>query len=231
MIAYQRRDLTDGDSWTDELDLPEQPFTTQAFWLTCRSRAGPHARRSHRDRRPGDPRVPARRRACAHRSASALRDVRPLGYRRPQHAVALANRTASIFVYDGYPGGIGLSRRGYDAFESLADARDPGRRVPLRERLPELRPESQVRQPEPAVKQGRRRCLARCRSGGRAPLTPARPQRTPATLTAAAARSLVRLPSCPTTILPAGSRRGQPIRLTRAASPRPASDGHAQGGS
>ena len=32
--------------------------------------------------------------------------------------------TASIFVYDGYPGGIGLTRRGYEAFESLAaDAR------------------------------------------------------------------------------------------------------------
>ncbi len=28
----------------------------------------------------------------------------------------------SIFVYDGYPGGIGLSRRGYDAFERLAAA-------------------------------------------------------------------------------------------------------------
>jgi DEAD/DEAH box helicase domain-containing protein len=30
--------------------------------------------------------------------------------------------TPSIFVYDGYPGGIGLSRRGFDAFESLAVA-------------------------------------------------------------------------------------------------------------
>jgi DEAD/DEAH box helicase domain-containing protein len=31
---------------------------------------------------------------------------------------------ASIFVYDGYPGGIGLAWRGYEAFESLAaDAR------------------------------------------------------------------------------------------------------------
>jgi DEAD/DEAH box helicase domain-containing protein len=31
---------------------------------------------------------------------------------------------ASIFVYDGYPGGIGLAKRGYEAFESLAaDAR------------------------------------------------------------------------------------------------------------
>jgi DEAD/DEAH box helicase domain-containing protein len=30
--------------------------------------------------------------------------------------------TASIFVYDGSPGGIGLSRRGYEAFEGLAAA-------------------------------------------------------------------------------------------------------------
>ena len=28
----------------------------------------------------------------------------------------------AIFVYDGYPGGIGLTRRGYDAFEDLAAA-------------------------------------------------------------------------------------------------------------
>jgi DEAD/DEAH box helicase domain-containing protein len=26
----------------------------------------------------------------------------------------------TVFVYDGYPGGVGISRRGYDAFESLA---------------------------------------------------------------------------------------------------------------
>jgi len=30
------------------------------------------------------------------------------------------NRLPTIFVYDGYPGGVGISRRGYDAFESLA---------------------------------------------------------------------------------------------------------------
>lgn len=26
----------------------------------------------------------------------------------------------TVFVYDGYPGGVGISKRGYDAFESLA---------------------------------------------------------------------------------------------------------------
>jgi DEAD/DEAH box helicase domain-containing protein len=27
---------------------------------------------------------------------------------------------AAVFIYDGYPGGIGLSKRGFEAFESLA---------------------------------------------------------------------------------------------------------------
>jgi DEAD/DEAH box helicase domain-containing protein len=26
----------------------------------------------------------------------------------------------TIFIYDGYPGGVGISERGYDAFEELA---------------------------------------------------------------------------------------------------------------
>jgi DEAD/DEAH box helicase domain-containing protein len=30
------------------------------------------------------------------------------------------SRLPTVFVYDGYPGGVGISRRGYDAFESLA---------------------------------------------------------------------------------------------------------------
>jgi len=30
------------------------------------------------------------------------------------------NRLPTIFVYDGYPGGVGISRRGFDAFSSLA---------------------------------------------------------------------------------------------------------------
>jgi ATP-dependent helicase YprA (DUF1998 family) len=29
------------------------------------------------------------------------------------------SRLPTVFVYDGYPGGVGISRRGYDAFESL----------------------------------------------------------------------------------------------------------------
>ena len=35
-------------------------------------------------------------------------------------AIARLNRPA-VFVYDGYPGGVGLSRKGYDRFKSLLE--------------------------------------------------------------------------------------------------------------
>ena len=158
VIAYQRRDMTDGHVMdTTTLDLPEQDFTTQAFWLAVpqavldRTLAG----LSETDElaAPG----------ALHAAEHALIALLPLyamcdrwdigGLSTPWH---WQTDTPSIFVYDGYPGGIGLSRRGYDAFESLAAGRaHAGRRVPLRERLPELRAEPQVRQPQRAAEQGR----------------------------------------------------------------------------
>ena len=61
----------------------------------------------------------------------------------------------TIFIYDGHPGGVGITRRGYEEFERLvgdADAAD--RRVPVRGRLPLLRAEPEVRQPQRAAAQG-----------------------------------------------------------------------------
>ena len=96
VIAYQRRDMTDGHVLdTTTLDLPEQTFTTQAFWLAV-PQAGARRRpgRARRDRRAGGSRLAARRRARADRPAPAVRDVRPLGHRRAQHPLALADRHA-----------------------------------------------------------------------------------------------------------------------------------------
>ena len=149
VIAYQRRDLTDQHIIdTTTLDLPEQTFTTQAFWLAvpaatmeetlaelARARAaaaaGPPA---------GGPAAAGAGPAAAddqaapgslHAAEHALIALLPLyamcdrwdigGLSTPWHWQTDA---ATIFVYDGYPGGIGLTRRGYEAFESLAaDAR------------------------------------------------------------------------------------------------------------
>ena len=126
VIAYQRRDMTDGHIMdTTTLDLPEQTFTTQAFWLAVPQQALDRAlcgiAATEEPAAPG----------ALHAAEHALIALLPLyamcdrwdigGLSTPWHWQTDA---ASIFVYDGYPGGIGLSRRGYDAFESLAgDAR------------------------------------------------------------------------------------------------------------
>ena len=72
VIAYQRRDMTDGHVLdTTTLDLPEQDFSTQAFWLAVpAARARRRPGRPRRDRRAGGSRLPARRRARADRPAS-----------------------------------------------------------------------------------------------------------------------------------------------------------------
>jgi DEAD/DEAH box helicase domain-containing protein len=124
VIAYQRRDMTDGHVIdTATLELPEQSFTTQAFWLVVPQPVldGALAGLSETD----DTASPGALHAAEH----ALIALLPLyamcdrwdvgGLSTPWHWQTDA---ATVFVYDGYPGGIGLSRRGYDAFESLAAA-------------------------------------------------------------------------------------------------------------
>ena len=135
VIAYQRRDLTDQHVIdTTSLDLPEQTFTTQAFWLAVPPAAidaalgplapampaeGPHGGA------PGGPDTVTP--GALHAAEHALIALLPLyamcdrwdigGLSTPWH---WQTDTAGIFVYDGYPGGIGLAKRGYEAFESLA---------------------------------------------------------------------------------------------------------------
>ncbi|NLE23171.1 MAG: DEAD/DEAH box helicase [Actinobacteria bacterium] len=124
VISYQRRDMTDGHVIdTASLDLPEQTFSTQAFWLVVPQPTldGALVGLSEID----DLAAPGALHAAEHAMIALL----PLyamcdrwdigGLSTPWHWQTDA---PSIFVYDGYPGGIGLSRRGYDVFESLAEA-------------------------------------------------------------------------------------------------------------
>ena len=163
VIAYQRRDMTDGHVMdTTTLDLPEQTFTTQAFWLAVPQpvldRALTGLSETDELAAPG----------ALHAAEHALIALLPLyamcdrwdigGLSTPWH---WQTDTPSIFVYDGYPGGIGLSRRGLRRLREPRRGRAHAhRRVPLRERLPELRAEPQVRQPQRAAQQGRRRRAA-----------------------------------------------------------------------
>ena len=64
---------------------------------------------------------------------------------------------ATIFIYDGHPGGVGITRAGYERFERLVD--DALRLIsecPCQLRLPLVRAVAQVRQPQRAAEQARR---------------------------------------------------------------------------
>jgi DEAD/DEAH box helicase domain-containing protein len=126
VIAFQRRDLTDGHVIdTVSLDLPEQTFATQAFWLAIPQSVTDRSLMALAE--TDEPALPGALHAAEHAMIALL----PLyamcdrwdigGLSTPWH---WQTDTPSIFVYDGYPGGIGLTKRGYDAFETLAaDAR------------------------------------------------------------------------------------------------------------
>ena len=64
----------------------------------------------------------------------------------------------TIFIYDGHPGGVGITRQGFREFERARRRRAPAdRRVPVRVRLPVVRAVAEVRQPQRAAVQGRAR--------------------------------------------------------------------------
>ena len=125
VIAYQKRDLTDGRVIdTVSLDLPAQTFTTEALWFTL----GPEVvERVAPATTPDEPKIEPELAGALHAAEHGLIALIPLyamcdrwdigGLSTPWH---WQTDRATVFIYDGYPGGIGLSKRGFEAFESLA---------------------------------------------------------------------------------------------------------------
>jgi DEAD/DEAH box helicase domain-containing protein len=114
VIAYQRI-LTADQEAIDlvDLDLPEQEFRTQGLWYTVPD-----------EMTPGLPLGALL--GALHASEHSQIAVLPL--------IAMCDRwdigglstnihpqtgEPTIFIYDGHPGGIGISRRGYDCFDRL----------------------------------------------------------------------------------------------------------------
>ena len=148
VVAYQRKRLSDHQPIDlIALDLPERRFATQSVWFVP-------------DQVPHDVHLLGSLHAAEH----ALIGLLPL--------LAIADRgdigglsidlhpqtgCPTVFVYDGHPGGAGISRRGYDLFESwTARTAQLLGRVPVRAGLPLVRAVAQVREPERAARQGRR---------------------------------------------------------------------------
>jgi DEAD/DEAH box helicase domain-containing protein len=118
VIAFQRKRLGDNEVLdTVALDLPEQNFLTQALWYVIGDRMAAAL--------PSEVLLGA-----LHASEHAQIAVLPL--------IAMCDRwdigglstnihhqtgSPTIFVYDGHPGGVGITRRGYEEFDRLvADA-------------------------------------------------------------------------------------------------------------
>jgi DEAD/DEAH box helicase domain-containing protein len=97
------------------LDLPDVILETQALWVTLPPLP--------REARPSFESFGGALHAGEHGMIGLL----PLfamcdradigGLSTPVHR---QSRLPTVFVYDGYPGGVGISKRGYEAFESLA---------------------------------------------------------------------------------------------------------------
>ena len=119
VIAYQRKRL--GDNKVIDivsLDLPEQDFVTQALWYVIGERMAAAL--------PSEVLLGA-----LHASEHGQIAVLPL--------IAMCDRwdigglstnihhqtgSPTIFIYDGHPGGIGITRRGYEEFERLVGDAD-----------------------------------------------------------------------------------------------------------
>ena len=79
----------------------------------------------------------------------------------------------TIFVYDGHAGGVGITERGFDRFQDwVEDTAQAPPALPVRRRLPLVRPEPEVRKPERAARQGGRAGSARAHAEHRLSVDP-----------------------------------------------------------
>ncbi|MBN1528090.1 MAG: DEAD/DEAH box helicase [Thermoleophilaceae bacterium] len=117
VVAYQRKHVTDHRVLDLELlELPEQDFVTQALWYELPETL-------IRDEFPLDA-LQGSLHAAEHAQIAVLPliamcdrwDIGGLST-----AFHMQTGRPTIFIYDGHPGGVGLTRAGYERFEALVD--------------------------------------------------------------------------------------------------------------
>lgn len=112
VVAFQKRRLgSDEVLGSEELDLPQQEFVTEAIWFTVPPEL--LSLLGELSRLPG----------AIHAIEHALIALLPLfamcdrwdigGLSTPVHA---QTEQPTVFIYDGHPGGVGISKQGFDRF-------------------------------------------------------------------------------------------------------------------
>jgi DEAD/DEAH box helicase domain-containing protein len=118
VVAFQKRKTGSSEVLgTEELDLPSQEFGTEAMWFTIPPELFPTE--AELVRLPG----------AIHAVEHALIALLPLfamcdrwdigGLSTPVHS---QTEEPTIFIYDGHPGGVGISRQGFERFGEWAAA-------------------------------------------------------------------------------------------------------------
>ncbi|UCG11568.1 MAG: DEAD/DEAH box helicase [Deltaproteobacteria bacterium] len=118
VVGYEKRNLYSGELLDNlPLDLPEQSFETVGLWLEIEDALQGMVRRQRFHFMGG-----------IHALEHGLISMFPLfamcdrndvgGISIPRH---LQLQKSAIFIYDGYPGGVGLAVRGYEMIEELLE--------------------------------------------------------------------------------------------------------------
>jgi DEAD/DEAH box helicase domain-containing protein len=116
VVGYEKRNLFSGELLDSlSLDLPSQSFETIGFWLEIEDILQEMVRQRKLHFMGG-----------IHALEHALISMFPLfalcdrndigGIAVPRH---LQLQKSAVFIYDGYPGGVGLAARGFDLIEEL----------------------------------------------------------------------------------------------------------------
>jgi DEAD/DEAH box helicase domain-containing protein len=117
VIAYQRKSISGGDTLeTVPLDLPETTFDTEAVWFM------PTARQL--DGLEEMPKLLSSLHAAEHSLIALL----PLWAMCDRWDIGGLSTNAhpqtgrpTIFIYDGHPGGVGITERGFERFEGWVE--------------------------------------------------------------------------------------------------------------
>ena len=153
VVGYERRTIASQERIElVPLDLPTTTFATEAVWFLPEA-----AQLEELDAMP-------KLLGTLHAAEHALIALLPLWAMCDRWDIGGLSTNVhpqtgrpTVFVYDGHPGGIGIAERGFEEFEGwVADTEKLAPRLPVQRRLPVLRPEPEVRQPERHARQAGR---------------------------------------------------------------------------
>ena len=152
VVGYQRKSIRDQSTLElVGLDLPETTFDTEAVWYVPEP--------EQLDGLTDMPKLLGTLHAAEHAMIAilplwAMCDRWDIGGLSTN--IHFQTGRPTVFVYDGHSGGVGITERGLRDVRGLGRGhREDARRLPVRERLPVLRPVAEVREPERAARQGR----------------------------------------------------------------------------